>query len=52
MAASSSALLHELHIRLDPHLVGHQDAAGLDHLVPLEAPLPAVDLAARREAAG
>src|SRR3954454_5199735 len=40
----------ELHLRLHPHLVRHQHPAGLDHLVPLEPPVAAVDLGPRAEA--
>src|SRR3954454_22769803 len=40
----------ELHLRLHPHLVRYQHPAGLDHLVPLEPPVPPVDLGPGAEA--
>src|SRR5437016_689064 len=41
---------YELHLDFELHFVRDQYAPGLDHLVPLEAPFPAVDLPGRREA--
>src|SRR5574338_510107 len=39
----------ELHLALDPHFVCHQHTAGLEHLVPPESPLPAVNLRPKTE---
>src|SRR5207344_415796 len=49
-ADSASFLLSdELHLTFDPDLVRDQHAAGLDRLVPLEPPLPAVELGLEAE---
>src|SRR5688500_2324144 len=40
----SVVLPDELHLAFDPDLVRHEHAPGLERLVPLEPPLPAVDL--------
>src|SRR5690606_35082879 len=50
LSASSAHLPDELDLALDSHLVGHQDSAGLQSLVPLESPLPAIDLRPEAEA--
>ena len=42
--------LYELDLGLNPHLVGDEDTPGLYRLVPLEAPLAAVDLGAEADA--
>src|SRR5687768_12010810 len=47
---SSAVLPDELHFSFDPHLVRDEYAAGLDRLVPLEAPFPPVDLRPKAEA--
>src|SRR5690606_32507926 len=41
---------HGLHVRLDAHLVRYQHPARLERLVPLQAPVAAVDLAGGLEA--
>src|SRR5205814_9384094 len=48
--ATGLLLANRLRFDLDAHGVADEHAAGLERLVPLQAPLPAIDLAARREA--
>src|SRR5687768_9390301 len=45
----SVVLPDELHLAFDPDLVRHEHAPGLERLVPLEPPLPAVDLGLKAE---